>query len=140
MRTGRKFSRRSRKGQSLVELALILPLLLMIVMGVIDFGRLFGSYIALQNASREGARFASLYSTTVTVDEIKARAISEAAATGYPGIRADQVLVEPPSGWRDGDAVTVRMIYPFQLLTTTIFGRSQDTITVHTTMVVVGGA
>ncbi len=142
MRTRRKFSRRSRSGQSLAELALIMPLLLMIVLGVIDFGRLFGSYIALQNASREGARFASLYSTTVTIPEIKERAIAEASATGYPGLREDQVEVDPPnqSGWRDGTPVTVRMVYPFQLLTTAIFSSSQITVTVQTTMAVVGGA
>ncbi len=142
MRTGRNLLQRTRTGQSLAELALIMPLLLLMVLGVIDFGRLFGSYIALQNASREGARFASLYSTTVTIPEIKDRAIREASATGYPGLRPDQVEVDPPNqrDWRDGTAVTVRMIYPFQMLTTAIFSSSQITVTVQTTMVVVGGA
>jgi len=51
---------RSRRGQSLVEFALILPVLMIMVFGIIDFGMGLRSYISLTNATREGARFAAI--------------------------------------------------------------------------------
>jgi Flp pilus assembly protein TadG len=47
-------------GQSLVETALVVPILLLLLAAIIDFGRAFDTYIVLTNAAREGARFASL--------------------------------------------------------------------------------
>ncbi len=47
------------RGQSLVEFALILPVLLVIVLGAVDLGRVYLSTINLQNAAKEGAFFGS---------------------------------------------------------------------------------
>ncbi|WP_051292914.1 TadE/TadG family type IV pilus assembly protein [Citrifermentans bremense] len=57
-----------QKGQAMVELALLLPLLLLIVFGITEFGRAFYIKNALTNAAREGARRASVTSTDPTVD------------------------------------------------------------------------
>lgn len=54
----RLFSSASR-GQSLAELALILPVLLILVLGAIDFGRLYFAYVSVTNAARNGAQYAS---------------------------------------------------------------------------------
>src|SRR5688572_8795963 len=48
-------------GQSLVELALILPLLLLLVLGTVDVGMGFKTYIGLTNAAREGVRWISIH-------------------------------------------------------------------------------
>ena len=48
-------------GQSLLELALVLPLLLFVIFGVLDLGRVFFSTITLISAAREGARYLSVY-------------------------------------------------------------------------------
>lgn len=48
------------RGQSLVEFALALPILLLLVFGIIDFGLGLKSYISLTNATREAARFAAV--------------------------------------------------------------------------------
>src|SRR5205814_8923866 len=45
-----------RQGQSLVEFALVMPLLALLFLGAVDLTRAFYTYIALQNASREAAR------------------------------------------------------------------------------------
>lgn len=50
--------RRRELGQDLVEMALLLPLLLALTFGIIDFGRVIFSYSTIANAAREGARFA----------------------------------------------------------------------------------
>lgn len=48
---------RTAKGQSLVEFALILPVLLLIILGVVEFGRIFFLYTEASNAAREAARY-----------------------------------------------------------------------------------
>lgn len=52
--------RRTDRGSAAVELALVLPLLLLLVFGVIDFGRMLNTQITLTEAAREGARAAAL--------------------------------------------------------------------------------
>ena len=54
-------------GQSTVELALTLPILIFVLLAIMEGGRIFSSYVELQNAAREGARFASLNCTTMFV-------------------------------------------------------------------------
>jgi Flp pilus assembly protein TadG len=49
--------RRSLRAQGLVEFALILPILLLIIIGTIEFARIFFIYVNLANAAREGARY-----------------------------------------------------------------------------------
>ena len=51
-----------QKGQALVELALTLPLILLLVLGAMDFGRMFTTKLVLNNAAREGAYYISTYS------------------------------------------------------------------------------
>jgi Flp pilus assembly protein TadG len=51
---------RKQQGQSIVEMAIILPVLALILVAVVDASRAFDAYIVLTNAAREGARFASL--------------------------------------------------------------------------------
>lgn len=50
---------KKEKAQAMVEFALIFPLLLLIIYGLIEFGRMFFIYIAVTNAAREGTRYGS---------------------------------------------------------------------------------
>ena len=56
---------RSSSGQALVEFALILPILVITVLGVIDFGIVFYNKAMVTNASREGARAGIVFQSTV---------------------------------------------------------------------------
>lgn len=47
-------------GQSMIEFALILPVMVLIIAGIFDLGRAFYSFITITNAAREGARYGSL--------------------------------------------------------------------------------
>ncbi len=49
--------KRKEKGQGLVEFALILPILLLVIIGTIEFARIFLIYVNVSNAAREGARY-----------------------------------------------------------------------------------
>jgi hypothetical protein len=55
-------SARSRRtnGQALVEFALVIPILLMLMMGIVDFGRLMFALVSISNATREASRYASV--------------------------------------------------------------------------------
>jgi Flp pilus assembly protein TadG len=61
MKMGTTFAKatvhRSARGQSLVELALTLPLLILILIGLLDLGRMLIAYVTIQNAAREGAHY-----------------------------------------------------------------------------------
>ncbi len=48
---------KKRRGQSLVETAMVLPILILIILGLLEFGRAFFIYTVVSNAAREGARF-----------------------------------------------------------------------------------
>jgi Flp pilus assembly protein TadG len=76
-------SRRNQRGQAVIELALTLPLLLVVVFGIIDFGFMFQRYEAVTNAAREGARLGVL--PDYTADEAEARAIDYLRASGLNG-------------------------------------------------------
>ena len=52
-------TKRSSRGQSLAEFAIVLPLLLIIGLGTVDFGRVFFAYISVTNAARNGAQYAA---------------------------------------------------------------------------------
>ena len=52
-------SGKGRKGQSLAEFALMLPFLLMMIFMIIEFGRMFQSWVTLQNSARAAARYNS---------------------------------------------------------------------------------
>lgn len=94
------------RGSELIEFAVILPLLLLILTGVIDFGLLFQRYHVITNAAREGARVAVLpgYSTDDVeerVDQFLAAAgLTESATTtvGAPqalAVGAQCIIVRP---------------------------------------------
>lgn len=57
-------------GQSTVEFALILPVLLILVMGIIEFGRIISCYMVINNLAREGARFAAVGKTDSQITTI----------------------------------------------------------------------
>ena len=56
-----KYLKNNDNGASLIEFALITPFLLMLVVGIIEFGWIYNGYISLNGATREGARIASIY-------------------------------------------------------------------------------
>lgn len=57
----------NRRGQALVELALVLPVLLTLLLGIVEFGRLFSAYMTIQHAAREGVRLGILGATDAEI-------------------------------------------------------------------------
>ena len=57
----RRLRRGPMSGQALAEMALILPILLLLVFGLIEFGTAWRDYQVITNAAREGARWSVVY-------------------------------------------------------------------------------
>lgn len=101
-----------RRGQALVELALVLPLLLLIVMGSLEMGRILHSYLVLTSATREGARIGVVGASD---DEIRDR-VKEVAFT--LNLSDGDITIVPEQGLRNpGTALTVKVTYGVELVT-----------------------
>jgi Flp pilus assembly protein TadG len=63
----KKINKRKKheEGQAIVEFALVLPIFLLLVMGILDFGWLFYNYISVENSARNAARIACVESETI---------------------------------------------------------------------------
>lgn len=101
---------KSEKGQSLVEFALVLPVLLLLLFGIVDFGRIFHIYLTMDHAGREAARAASIGKTK---EEITNTAVRYGESINLDG---DNVFISP-----SGNEVTIKIDYTATLLTP-IFG------------------
>lgn len=60
--------RESERGQALVEFTMVLPILLILLFALVDFGRAFYTWLLVTNAAREGARIAAVQSDMNTVE------------------------------------------------------------------------
>lgn len=110
--------RRSEHGAELIEMAIVLPLLLLLIMGMVDFGFLFQRYIVLTNAAAEGARVASLPGYTDA--DVTARVTAYATNGGVVGaVSASTAAVSLPAangGAWPGSQVTVTHVYTYQYI------------------------
>lgn len=75
---------RNQAGQSLVELALILPILLIVVMGIFEFGRAWHTRQIVTDAARAGARRAVVFDADMTQDSVYAAITNELNRSGIP--------------------------------------------------------
>ena len=126
---------REERGQSLVEMALVLPLLLLLVAGIIDFGRAYNNYIIITNAAREGARAASRPPNNSVLIEAAVR--REAADSG---LDADAIIITitPSGGAAAGATIEVAAEYEFDTILGSIVGVPSLTLYSSTVMVVFG--
>jgi TadE-like protein len=73
---------RSERGAELIEFALVFPVLLLVVLGIVDFGFLFQRMEVVTNAAREGARMAVL--PAYTLADVRARVCDYVQTGGVP--------------------------------------------------------
>jgi Flp pilus assembly protein TadG len=112
---------RRRCGQSLVEFALVVPLLLLMVVGVIEFGRAWNMSQVVTDAARQGARTAAVLNSDLSVPVDSVIAVVNAAlqsgniSPSTPGITIEVGNYQGGTGFPD----TVRVAVPYQFM---IFG------------------
>jgi len=101
---------KNQKGQALVEFAIILPLLLLLVMGIFQFGMMINSYLTIQNITREGARAAVVGSMDSEIIH-RMKQIS-------PTLNHNQLSIDitPSQGIRrSGESLTVKVSYQYPM-------------------------
>lgn len=110
--------RRNEDGAELIEMAIVLPLLLLIIMGIVDFGFMFQRYVVLTNAAAEGARVATLPGYTTA--DVTSRVASYATDGGITGVVTSVTtpvsLPGAGGGVWPGRQVTVSHVYTFNYI------------------------
>ena len=124
---------KSEKGQAMVEFALLLPLLLLILSGIINFGWIFGNQLLANNAVREAARYTAIHYYDSSTDD------DGAVAAGIVAARAP-TLVSPIvtiSKSASNDSITVNISSSVNLLTplmSALFPDGQCSVTAQCSM------
>ena len=103
---------RSDLGQSMVETAIVLPVVLLLLVAIVDAGRVFHSWLIVTNAAREGARSASAQQDWATVMP-RIEAASGAWTCGVEIVCPEPANIQGTSG----SAVTVKVTRTVTLLT-----------------------
>lgn len=120
----------NEQGQAIVEFALVVPILLLLLVGIMEFGLAFSADLNLQNATREGARLAV---TGATDAQITQRVINTAST-----LDPSKLTVSiSPSARPQGTSVTVTSQYQFTYITPLISrftGGALQTFTAKVTM------
>jgi Flp pilus assembly protein TadG len=101
---------RNEKGQSLVEFSIILPLLLLLLMGIFEFGLMLNSYLTIHNSAREGARLGIVAGSDSEINEL--------ITNISPTLDTENIIVNitPSEGSREsGGTLTVEVIYNYQV-------------------------
>ena len=108
----------SEDGAELIEMAIVLPLLLLLIMGMVDFGFLFQRYVVLTNAAAEGARVASLPGyTDCRCDGARGSVRRQRWHPGRGQYRHGSAVALPGGaggGTWPGSQVTVTHVYTYQ--------------------------
>jgi Flp pilus assembly protein TadG len=111
------FKRRKKNehGQAVVEFAVILPVLLLILFAILQFGVVFNNYIQVTAAAREGARKAAVSRSLGTA--AAETAATSSAKSAAPGLTAGSVSVTFPNSptFVQGSDVTVQVTYPYAI-------------------------
>jgi Flp pilus assembly protein TadG len=112
-------SLRGQEGQAAVEMALVLPILVALIVGIVEFGIAFNNYLTLTDATRAGARKAAV-SRFIGDNGASARAAVVAAAPGLTqsalSVTATSQDANGVSDWTTpGDVVTVTASYPYSI-------------------------
>jgi Flp pilus assembly protein TadG len=103
---------RKSRGQSLVEVALVLPILVMLLLGLLDFGRAYYTIVALRDAADEGAA----YGATNPNDEPGITRRAAEASRALVNIQEGDVSVSAPNK-ATGEPITVTVTVQLVLYT-----------------------
>ena len=129
-----------QEGQSLVEFAIVAPVLVLLLLGIVEFGLILYNQHVITNASREGARYGIVVDTPRRSDEsiqavVEAYCADNLVTFGSGG--SPNTTVTHDTGQSFGDDLTVEVTYHYDFLVLPNFIASliggQD-LRAHTTM------
>lgn len=100
-----------RKGQALIEFSIILPILLLIVMGIAEFGMILNSYLTIQTASREGARIG-----IIGADDSEIVQVVYKSTQSIDKQKINITITPSSTNRKSGDTLKVRVEYEYDLI------------------------
>lgn len=103
--------RKEQKGQALLESALVLPIILLVLLGMVELGRISNAYLVVIHAARHGARHAAVGATNAEI----INSVNQASIPLNPGELLISIL--PQQGRQAGGNVRVIVSYPLRLIT-----------------------
>ena len=103
-------------GQSLVEFAMIVVILMLMVVGICEFGRVLNIYQVITNAAREGARLAALPQGFTTAAAVQTRVNDYLTTAGIDTSKATVTIGGSGVDGGTGTQVSVTVSYPFQFM------------------------
>jgi len=109
----RRLAGRPRKeegGQSLVEFALVVPIFLLVLFAIVDFGMAFHAWITVTNSAREGARLGSVRATSGEIEQ-RVRDTTDTLD------QADLSVAVTNAEGQPGESVVVDVSYSYSLMT-----------------------
>jgi Flp pilus assembly protein TadG len=109
-RLNRKNRTDGEKGQNLVEFAMVVPIFLILVFAIVDFGMGFHAWITVTNAAREGARIGAVGADQATIE---AKVESSAGSLNDENMTITVVNAQGTAG----ETVTVTVDYEYQMIT-----------------------
>lgn len=105
---------RGESGQALVELALILPVILLLVVGMLEFARAWNLHQVMTDGAREGARRAVLADPVMDRDSVKAAMWRHLAQFGYDPNYAT-MGIQPDADFKaSGKNITITLSLPYR--------------------------
>ncbi|MDI3211500.1 TadE/TadG family type IV pilus assembly protein [Arthrobacter sp. AL12] len=105
-------SKPSERGAVAVEFALLVPVLVMLLLGVMEFGRAYNAQVTLSSAAREGVRVMAIGNNTAAT-----RNAVKNAATGLQPTLTDGNITIAPTSCAAGVQTTVKITYTLTTLT-----------------------
>jgi len=119
---------KGRAGQAMVEFALVVPIFMLLVIGVIEFGRAWNLQQTITDAAREGARRAVVFDPTLTVAEVQTAVKAKIQAAGFDSTLATIVWQDCTAGTGSctalanfnalnrGDVLNVQVRMPYRFI------------------------
>lgn len=108
--------RRGERGQAVVEFAVVLPLLVLLLLGIMEFGRVIHSLLTIQNAAREGARLGITPDTTDAEIEARVRQLADSLEGSADPARLRVEVAPAPAERTAGQNLTVTVRYDFSFI------------------------
>lgn len=104
---------RDERGQSLAEFALVLPVLLLIVFGIVEFALAWREYQIVTNVAREGARISVVYDPNVDADSVRRAVENMLNGAGLNASKATITVGMCAAYSCEGLPDTVKVEYPY---------------------------
>jgi Flp pilus assembly protein TadG len=101
-------------GQAFVEFAIVLPVLVLLLMGILQFGLAFHNYLSITDATRVGARAAAVKRTAGACAAATTAIQNTVSAKQWSEI-STRITCTTPDGTDTGDPVKVVIQYPYTI-------------------------